>query len=568
MSSQPSTTLEMTALPAATPGSDTINVQAAYATTGPAISELPPPEYDGPIPFGSVLLAVVPLDFANAPAFFSNSNPPEPTHAQLASLTGALLQQRDAIGTDIRRAPSVAIAVSKRKHLQTIFATLAAAMSLPLDYIFSHADAMLQQGCFESSIDVAVERVICNPAAKCFECMRSLVTRNSQNVKIITMNGVESAQYLPKFCQNRLCRWGAFDVDSCVFKDKEGSVRLYYQMEIIKTRGYIFLNDKYLITWDTLEWLCVDVVKDLKAKFWTSQQMYRNKFGQNALPAPADSALFKRAFVLFGFLRLAEWIKSHTSFTNSAPGLVTPEGFAIVRIVVGGDTKTMDDLEEGMLLYSQWFESYFVVKNKHSCELCHQVGLHEEVLSAIVDDGKVMGHRVCPIRPCKLPLVNNKVGFCQQHEAEAATCFVYGCSQQRRKFEASGFGNAQKASQVYACGNQSHIEIETQVRAKGVDPANKFYNRKQATQRRGKNIKSTQVSTCHQERHEAPQTGFVKFGMHEYFLPCLFTLVWSCGVIANVRKMYTFESTDDIILLLVETFEIGPQRPIGDRTGE
>ncbi|KAI9326950.1 hypothetical protein BDR26DRAFT_924154 [Obelidium mucronatum] len=360
--------------------------------------------------------------------------------------------------------------------------------------------------------------------------MRSLVTRNSQNVKIITMNGAESAQYLPKFCQNRLCRWGAFDVDSCVFKDKEGSVRLYYQMEIIKTRGYIFLNDKYLITWDTLEWLCVDVVKDLKAKFWTSQQMYCNKFGQNALPAPADLALFKRSFVLFGFLRLAEWIKSHPSFTNSTPGLVTPEGFAIIRVVVGGDTKTMDDMEEGMILYSQWFESNFVVKNKHLCELCHQVGLHEEVLSAIVDDGKVM--------------------------VEAATCFVYGCSQLRRNFEASGFGNAQKASQVYACSNQSHIEIETQVRAKGVDPANKFYNRKQATQRRGKNIKSKQVSTCHQERHEAPQTGFVKFGMHEYFLPCLFTLVWSCGVIANVRKMYTFESTDDIILLLVETFDL------------
>ncbi|KAI9324152.1 hypothetical protein BDR26DRAFT_943360 [Obelidium mucronatum] len=223
------------------------------------------------------------------------------------------------------------------------------------------------------------------------------------------MNGVDSAQYLPKFCQNRLCRWGAFDVDSCVFKDKEGSVRLYYQMEIIKTRGYIFLNDKYLITWDTLGWLCVDVVKDLKAKFWTSQQMYRNKFGQNALPAPADSALFKRAFVLFGFLRLAEWIKSHTYFTNSAPGLVTPEGFAIVRIVVGGDTKTMDDLEEGMLLYSQWFESYFVVKNKHSCELCHQVGLHEEVLSAIVDDGKDI--EFAQFAPASFRLLKTKSGF-------------------------------------------------------------------------------------------------------------------------------------------------------------
>ncbi|KAI9336160.1 hypothetical protein BDR26DRAFT_920221, partial [Obelidium mucronatum] len=80
-----SVAIEMTALPPASndanprdqpPAFDSSFITSPPATTAATnIEEPPPPVYDGPIPYGTVLLAVIPLEFANAPSFFNNNRP-------------------------------------------------------------------------------------------------------------------------------------------------------------------------------------------------------------------------------------------------------------------------------------------------------------------------------------------------------------------------------------------------------------------------------------------------------------------------------------------------------------
>ena len=52
-----------------------------------------------------------------------------------------------------------------------------------------------------------------------------------------------------------------------------------------------------------------------------------------------------------------------------------------------------------------------------------------------------------------------------------------------------------------------------------------------------------------------------KFDPYRKYLPIVFIAVWPCGFIANVGKMFSYESVEDINLFLATTFHDIQQWP-------
>ncbi|KAI9337207.1 hypothetical protein BDR26DRAFT_981053 [Obelidium mucronatum] len=470
-----------------------------------------------------------------------NQQPPKQLLLRLSLLTAAIMRQSSSLLPYMKNASTVA-ASARYSHVRSLLKSISASLGFSDEFMYEHIETMLRDGSFKSHRFREVELELCNPATRCYNCNHALTVLPRQSIKIIGSNGVESAGYLPKECQNKLCSCHFFDIDSGTHKlDERTTIRSYYSVETLKERGYIFLNNKYVVSWSVLKLFCVEMVTELCEKSWNIQELYRNSFCQS-IPTPKDYPLFKRGYILYNCCRLASWIKQHPQYQNTAPEFVSAGGVFYLQENKGADKKSLDDLREAMEGSNKWFEVYFVEKNRHSCRECHKIGPTGEVLSAMTEDGKVMGnklffqdetskltrihipgHRVCPIRPCTLPLVNPVIGFCSLHQHERYICFVRGCTDPRRNQERTTF----------SCNKQEHIFIEDKVRKSGMSSENRRINRKQAVQQRAARLKGIPESVCHQEKHESSQSGMVKY----------------------VKKLFTFESNDDILPMMVATFD-------------
>ena len=65
-----------------------------------------------------------------------------------------------------------------------------------------------------------------------------------------------------------------------------------------------------------------------------------------------------------------------------------------------------------------------------------------------------------------------------------------------------------------------------------------------------------QVSTIHvMEVDQRVQSMRLKYQLSRRYLDCLFSTVWCCGFIANLTKMYTHESHEDIVNFLFDSFQ-------------
>jgi hypothetical protein len=58
-------------------------------------------------------------------------------------------------------------------------------------------------------------------------------------------------------------------------------------------------------------------------------------------------------------------------------------------------------------------------------------------------------------------------------------------------------------------------------------------------------IPAIQTSVHHVEREDKGMQAELRFSYKRRYVPCIMTMVWSCGHVANVRKLMSYESYDD-----------------------
>ncbi|KAI9328264.1 hypothetical protein BDR26DRAFT_842649 [Obelidium mucronatum] len=200
----------------------------------------------------------------------------------------------------------------------------------------------------------------------------------------------------------------------------------------------------------------------------------------------------------------------------------------------------VEDLRLAMKEYVEWMNAHFAVKWKHSCGECHVVDSKGQEYSAAVMDGKVMGHLLCRVIGCNLDIIGINTKFCINHAGLKGKCIISGCANQKRERENSF------DYQPLSCKEVEHMEAVGKFFS---DPSTT--SEKTAKKYGGK----TRVSVGHVKDDERnyEEFGFC-YSPFDRFLPGVFLVVWSCGHIMDIGKMYPFESNKFITGFLCQTF--------------
>ncbi|KAI9342930.1 hypothetical protein BDR26DRAFT_262935 [Obelidium mucronatum] len=155
-------------------------------------------------------------------------------------------------------------------------------------------------------------------------------------------------------------------------------------------------------------------------------------------------------------------------------------------------------------------------------------------------DGKVMGHLLCRVIGCNLDIIGINTKFCINHAGSKGKCIISGCANQKQGRENSF------DYQPLSCKEAEHMEA-----------VRKFFSEPSTTSEKAakKYGGKTRVSVGHVKDDERnyEEFGFC-YSPFDRFLPGVFLVVWSCGHIMDIGKMYLFESNKFITGFLCQTF--------------
>ncbi|KAI9312765.1 hypothetical protein BDR26DRAFT_906323 [Obelidium mucronatum] len=285
-------------------------------------------------------------------------------------------------------------------------------------------------------------------------------------------------------------------------------------------------------------------------KMYTLQNAYHSAFPSvssdteqySGIPSAASSSIFKRAYYLYQMLLLQEYIQdpavsealqaAHEDFDyccfqpswGEKGRRLFPYSLHLGEYSSNQVSDNVEDLRLAMKEYVEWMNAHFAVKWKHSCGECHVVDSKGQA----VMDGKVMGHLLCRVIGCNLDIIGINTKFCINHAGLKGKCIISGCANQKRERENSF------DYQPLSCKEVEHMEAVGKFFS---DPSTT--SEKTAKKYGGK----TRVSVGHVKDDERnyEEFGFC-YSPFDRFLPGVFLVVWSCGHIMDIGKMYSFES--------------------------
>ena len=112
------------------------------------------------------------------------------------------------------------------------------------------------------------------------------------------------------------------------------------------------------------------------------QLSYKDQYDLNhlKLPHPQDSPLFRKGFII---LRLLHSV-------DKSPNLKCAWKESLV-IMTGCSDLNVRAFSPAMRIVGEYYKNNFANESRHHCEKCHQENSNDEVMSACVIDGKVMG---------------------------------------------------------------------------------------------------------------------------------------------------------------------------------
>ncbi|KAI9320376.1 hypothetical protein BDR26DRAFT_973641 [Obelidium mucronatum] len=298
---------------------------------------------------------------------------------------------------------------------------------------------------------------------------------------------------------------------------------------------------------------------------YTLQNAYHSAFPSvssdteqySGIPSAASSSIFKRAYYLYQMLLLQEYIQD-PAISDALQAAQEEFDYSCFQPSWGekgrrllpyslhlgeySSNQVSDNVEDllAMKEYVEWMNAHFAVKWKHSCGECHVVDSKGQEYSAAVMDGKVMGHLLCRVIGCNLDIIGINTKFCINHAGLKGKCIISGCVNQKREHENSF------DYQPLSCKEAEHMEA---VQKFFSDPSTT--SEKTAKKYGGK----TRVSVGHVKDDERNYEEFVFcYSPFDRFLPGVFLVVWSCGHIMDIGKMYSFESNKFITGFLCQTF--------------
>ncbi|KAI9326077.1 hypothetical protein BDR26DRAFT_957984 [Obelidium mucronatum] len=324
--------------------------------------------------------------------------------------------------------------------------------------------------------------VLVAPFSQCYKCTKSL-TFSSTQVVVLGMEGPYQVLLFKGNCTK--CRmW--YNVDSVAYMSEDKQKQL------------------------------IEMVK-----LYHEQRTYSLAFPTIKVPDPDSAVIFKRGFYMYHMLLLQQYISKipanddyeHMWYTHFRPSWAP-------KTTHSGSILTKN--RPAMWEYVTFMTDYFSKKWCHRCDGCHQFYNGKEISGSVMD-GKVMGHLLCSVPGCVLPILGVNTLFC-----------ISGCKQKKTDTVLS------------TCGLSSHNATVQEIIGK---QWNKDFK---ATQK----SKKTRTSTVHidtQEKELVEDQRF-KYSLKQRFLPEIFMAVWRCGVIIGISKMYSFESSTFISRFLCHCF--------------
>ncbi|KAI9344985.1 hypothetical protein BDR26DRAFT_959590 [Obelidium mucronatum] len=303
--------------------------------------------------------------------------------------------------------------------------------------------------------------VLVAPFSQCHRCTKNL-TFSSTQVVVLGMEGPYHALLFKGNC-NKCRMW--YNVDSVAYmsEDKQKQLIEMYPLETILSVGFLKINEQYYVTIPFADlWLkhlpsglllifsCMLNTKLLiysclanRVKLYREQRTYSLAFPTIKVPDPDSAVIFKRGFYVYHMLLLQQYISKipanddyeHMRYTHFRPSwapktthLWNNSLFLGPYLPKTGDS--IHDIRPAMREYVTFMTDYFSKKWCHRCDGCHQFYNGKEISGSVMD-GKVMGHLLCSVPGCVLPILGVNTLFCSSHAQLKNECIISGCKRKK-----------------------------------------------------------------------------------------------------------------------------------------
>ena len=361
------------------------------------------------------------------------------------------------------------------------------------------------------------------PITACIGCNTILKWRNDQNVIYILPQKLIRTVINIGYCPITNCDHSSYYLNYYVRTNHTNSKKyILYDHKKQFISNAIRINQVYIIHNETISiWIQGNVLAN-GVRCWNSQLNYMANNLYENLPHPKNSPLFTRAFIIYNIMKFNRYMECNQS--------INP----VDKLYLSSACTNNDpyaDLRTAIVTFNNWYRASFASKWKHTCKKCHLVSQSENLqVSYMVMDGKVIGHQVCRKWSCSNTIANRKIGFCQQHLLESNFCFLINCNGVRNK--------EVKQPYSFVCNNSDCKDLVAKFWKKNVWLPHK------------KGPVSVEDLRKFKLAHE--KAGF-RYPIRRKYLSSLFVGVWGCGMIMNVKKLFTHESHSDITEFLEET---------------
>ncbi|KAI9321093.1 hypothetical protein BDR26DRAFT_973635 [Obelidium mucronatum] len=283
--------------------------------------------------------------------------------------------------------------------------------------------------------------VLVAPFSQCHRCTKNL-TFSSTQVVVLGMEGPYHASLFKGNCTK--CRmW--YNVDSVAYmsEDKQKQLIEMYPLETIMSVGFLKINEQYYVTIPFADLWLKHLPSGLLVKLYREQRTYSLAFPKIKVPDPDSAVIFKRGIYVYHMLLLQQYISKiaanddyeHMRYTHFRPSwapktthLWNNSLFLGPYLPKTGDS--IHDIRPAMREYVTFMTDYFSKKWQHRCNGCHQFYNGKEISGSVMD-GKVMGHLLCSVPGCVLPILGVNTLFCSSHAQLRNECIISGCKRKK-----------------------------------------------------------------------------------------------------------------------------------------
>ncbi|KAI9338439.1 hypothetical protein BDR26DRAFT_977234 [Obelidium mucronatum] len=383
--------------------------------------------------------------------------------------------------------------------------------------------------------------VLVAPFSQCHRCTKNL-TFSSTQVVVLGMEGPYHASLFKGNCTK--CRmW--YNVDSVAYmsEDKQKQLIEMYPLETIMSVGFLKINEQYYVTIPFADLWLKHLPSGLLVKLYREQHTYSLAFPTIKVPDPDSAVIFKRGFYVYHMLLLQQYISKiaanddyeHMRYTHFRPSWAPKTTHLWNKSLFLGPylPKTGDSIHDIRPAMREYVTFMTDKKWQHRCNGCHQFYNGKEISGSVMD-GKVMGHLLCSVPGCVLPILGVNTLFCSSHAQLRNECIISGCK--RKKTD----------TVLHTCGLSAHNATVQEI-------IGKQWNKDFKATRKSKKTRTSTVHIDTQEKELVADQRF-KYSLKQRFLPGIFMAVWSCGMIIGISKMYSFESSTFISRFLCHCF--------------